>query len=25
LNPGNILCTKEDIDLIKEDIIIKKI
>ena len=25
LNPGNKLCTKEDIDLIKENIIIKKI
>ena len=25
LNPGNRLCTKEDIDIIKKDIIIKKI
>jgi fructose-1-phosphate kinase PfkB-like protein len=24
LNPGNQLCTKEDIDVIKKDIIIKK-
>jgi len=25
LNPGNLLCTKEDIDIIKKDVIIKKI
>lgn len=25
LNPGNMLCTKEDVDIIKKDVIIKKI